>query len=71
MRFVAPVGERNDGNAAAGHEDASHFYIFGFHEFYEVFHYDIDAVLVEISMISEAEQIEFQTLTLYHSAPGM
>lgn len=32
----------------------------------EVFHYDVHAILVESTMIAEAEQVEFQTLALYH-----
>ena len=70
MVFVAPVGKRNDGNTAAGHEYAAHFDIFGIHEFYEVFHYYINAVLMEIPVVAKAEEIEFQAFAFYHLGSG-
>ena len=54
---VAPVGEGYNGNTAARHEDAPHFEVFGLHELYEVFHYYIHAVFVEVAVVAKAEEV--------------
>ena len=40
--------------------------IFRIHKLYKVLHYYVHAILVEISMVSEAEEIQFQTLAFHH-----
>ena len=62
---VVSVGE--DADAAAGSEQTGDLDVFGFHEANEVFHDDIDAIFVEITVIAEREEIEFQTLALHHA----
>ena len=40
--------------------------VLGIHQTDEVFHYNIDAILVESAVIAETEEIELQTLALHH-----
>ena len=60
------IGIRINGDASARGEDTRHLNILRVHQMNEVFHYDVHAILVESTMIAEAEQVEFQTLALYH-----
>ena len=39
------------------------------HQLNQVVHDDVDTVLVEIAVIPEAEQIQFQRLALHHDLP--
>ena len=55
-----------NGDAAARGEDARNLNVFGIHQTDEVFHYNIDAILVESAVIAETEEIELQTLALHH-----
>ena len=66
---AAIVSIRIDGNTSTRSKDAGHFNIFRIHQFNQIFHDNIHTILVEITMISETEQIEFQGLTLHHSLP--
>ena len=60
------VGVWIDADTATWGEDARHLYIFRIHEADKVFHNDIDTILMEVAMIAEREEIEFQTLALHH-----
>ncbi len=64
--FVAVVGERVDGYASTGGEYPFHFYVARVHKLYEVFHYDVYAVFVEVTVVTEREKVEFQALALHH-----
>ena len=64
--LVAVVGERLDGDAATGIEQADDFQILGIHQLDQVLHDDVHAVLVEVAVVTEAEEIEFEALTLHH-----
>ena len=55
-----------NGDAAARGEDARNLNVFGIHQTDEVFHYNIDAILVESAVVAETEEIELQTLALHH-----
>ena len=66
MRLVAPVGKGIDRNTAAGQEIAGDFDVLGIHEFDQILHDDIDAVLMKIAMIAEREEIEFEALAFHH-----
>ena len=55
----AVVAVRVDGESAAGEKFAPYFDIAGMEKLDEVTHDDIHAVLVEITVIAEAEKIEF------------
>ena len=63
----AVVAVRIDADAAAGQEFPPYFDIFRVHGLDEVVHDDVDAVFMEITVIAEAEQIEFQRFTFYHA----
>ena len=49
---------RINGNTASWSKFSPHFNVFRIHQFDKVFHNDIDAILMEISMIAEAEKVE-------------
>ena len=63
---TAVVGIGIDGDAATRGEDACDLDVFGIHQFDEVLHDDVYTVLVEVSVVSEAEKIELETLALDH-----
>ena len=63
---TAVVGVGIDGDAATWGEEAGNLDVFGIHQFDEVFHDDVYAVLVEVSVVSEAEKIELETLAFNH-----
>jgi hypothetical protein len=63
---TAVVGVRIDGDAATRGKEACDLDVFGIHQFDEVLHDDVYAVLVEVSVVSEAEKIELETLALDH-----
>lgn len=54
---VAIVGEGVDRYSSARGEDAFDFDVAGVHESDKVLHYNIDAVLMEITVVSEAEEV--------------
>lgn len=60
------VGKRVDADAAAGCEESGDLNVFWVHKADEVFHDDIDTVLMEVAVIAEAEEIELKALALYH-----
>ena len=61
------VGVGIDADATAGSKQADDLDVFGIHQANEVFKDDVDTVFVEVAMVAEAEQIEFQTLAFHHS----
>ena len=63
---AAIVGVRMDGNASAWGEDASDLDVARIHQLDEVFHDDVDTVLMEVSMTAEREEIELERLRLDH-----
>ena len=40
--------------------------IFGVHQLDQVFHDDVDTIFMEVTMVTEAEEVEFQALALHH-----
>ena len=64
---IRVVGKGVDTDAAAGSEDTRNLDVLGVHEADKVVENDVDAVLVEITMVAEREQIEFQRLGLHHA----
>ena len=64
---IRVVGKGVDTDAAAGREDTRHLDVLGVHEADKVVEDDVDAVLVEIAVVAEREQIEFQRLGLHHA----
>ena len=67
MVSIRVVGKGVDTDAAAGREDTRHLDVLGVHEADKVVEDDVDAVLVEIAVVAEREQIEFQRLGLHHA----
>ncbi len=63
---TAVVGVRIDGDAAARGEEAGDLYVFGIHQLDEILHNLVDAILVEVSVVAETEQIQLQALALDH-----
>ena len=61
------VGVWVDADAATGDEQANDLDVFRIHYLYEVFHDGIDAVLVEISVVAEGEEVELEALALHHA----
>jgi len=68
--WTAVVGVGVDGDAATWGEDAGDLDIFGVHEADEVFHDDVDAVLVEVAVVTETEEVELEALALHHALIG-
>ena len=59
-----------DGDTASGEEFAPDLNIGGLHQLYQVVHYYINAVLMEIPVVAEAEKIELQRFALHHFYTG-
>ena len=66
MLSVAVVGEGLDGDTATGIEQADNLKVFGIHQLDQVLHDDVDAVLMEVAVVAEAEEVELQALALHH-----
>lgn len=67
---TAVVGVGPDADAATRGEDACHLDVFGIHQTDEVLHDDVDAILMEVAMVAEGEEIELQTLGFHHTHIG-
>ena len=70
MIIIAIVGEGLDGDAATGIEQANDLQVFGIHQLDQIFHDDVDAILMEVAVVSEAEEVEFEALALHHQRAG-
>ena len=66
---VGIVGEGVDADAPAGGEDARYLEVLRVHQFDQVFHDDVDTIFVEIAVVAEREEVEFERLRLYHLLP--
>ena len=66
MFVVTVVGEGFDGDATTGIEQAYDLQILGIHQLDQILHDDVDTILVEVTVITEAEEVEFQALALHH-----
>ena len=64
--WTAVVGEGVDADAATRGEEAGDLDVLGVHESHEVFHDDVDAVLVEVAVIAEGEEVKLEALRLDH-----
>ena len=67
---AAVVGVGMDADAATGCEQSQHLDVTRVHQLHEVLHNGVDAILVEIAIVTEGEQIEFQALALHHPFVG-
>ena len=66
----AIVGIGVDADAATGHEEARHLNVLGIHQANQVFHDNVDTVLMKVAMVAEREEIELQALALHHALVG-
>ena len=69
MLGVGIVGEGVDTDTAARRENARYLKVFRVHQLHQVFHDDVDAVFVEVAVVAEGEEIEFERLRLHHLLP--
>ena len=67
---VAIVGKRLDADAATRVKQADDLKVLGFHELDQVLHDDVHAVLVEVAVVAETEEIQLQALALDHAHTG-
>ena len=66
----AVVGIGIDADAAARREEADDLDVLGLHEADKVLHDGVHAVLVEIAVVAETEEVELQALGLHHQLGG-
>ena len=67
---AAVVGIGEDADAAAGGEETGDLDVLGLHEAHEVFHDDIDTVFMEVAVVAEGKEVEFQALAFDHALAG-
>ena len=70
MLLIAVVGEGFDGDAATRVEQPDDLQVSGIHQFHQVFHDDVDTILMEVAMVAEAEKVQFEALALNHAHAG-
>ena len=63
---AAVVGIGINADATTRSKESDDLNILGIHQTNEILHDDIDAILMEITMIAETEEIQLQTLRLHH-----
>ena len=63
---LAVIGKGMNGDAAARCKFAENFDVFRIHQGNQVFHDDVDAVFMEIAVVAEAEEVEFQGFAFHH-----
>ena len=66
---VGIVGEGVDADAASWGEDTRYLEVLRVHQFDQVFHDDVDTIFVEIAVVAEREEVEFERLGLHHLLP--
>ena len=59
-----------DRDAAARGELAPDLDVLGIHQADQILHDDVDAVLMEVAVVAEAEQIQLERLALHHARAG-
>ena len=67
---TAVVGVGVYGDAASGGEDTFHLDVAGVHQLYKVFRDGVHAVLVEVAVVAEREEVQLQALALHHTFVG-
>lgn len=64
--WLAIIAVRIDGDAAARGEFAPDFDVARVHQFDQIVHNDVHAILVEVAVVAEAEQIQLERFALDH-----
>ena len=67
MIAVAIVGKRLDADATTRVEQADDLQILGVHQLDQVLHDDVHAILMEIAVVAETEEVQLQALALDHA----
>ena len=67
---LSVVGVWVDAYSAARGEESDYLDVFGLHQSNQILHDCVHAVLVEVSVVAETEEIEFQTLRFHHQFAG-
>ena len=67
---TAVVGVGIDGDASTGREETDDLDVLGVHQPHQVFHDGVHAVLMEIAVVAEGEEVELQALRLHHALTG-
>jgi len=65
--WTSVVGIGIDADAATGREKTDDFNVLGVHKSDKVLHNRVDTILVEITVITETEEVQFQGLGLHHA----
>ena len=63
---TAVVAVRINGDSPTGSKDAGHLNVFRIHQPDQVLHDNVHTVFMEITVVTETEQIKFQALALHH-----
>ena len=66
MIGVRVVGEWIDTDSSARHEIAGDLKILRIHQFDQIFHDDVHAILMKIAVVAEGEEVELEALALHH-----
>jgi hypothetical protein len=66
MFRISIIGERINADTSAGHEITGYLQVFGIHQPNQILHNDIHAVFMEIPMVTEGKEVEFETFALHH-----
>ena len=65
--WASVIGIRIDADAATWQEESDDLNILGIHQAHKVLHDNVYTIFVEVTMITEGEEIEFQALALDHA----
>ena len=60
--WLSVIGIRIDGDSATRSKQTDDLNILGLHQFHQVLHDSVHTVLMEIPVVTEGEEIEFQAL---------
>ena len=64
------VGKGMDADASTRDEETENLNVAGIHQLDQVIHDNVDAILMEIAMVAEREEVKLETLALHHTAVG-
>ena len=68
--WASVIGIRIDTDAATWQKESDDLNILGIHQAHKVLHDNVYTIFVEVTMITEGEEIEFQALALDHAVTG-
>ena len=68
--WTAIIGVGIYADAATGQEQAVDLDVLRFHQLHQILHNRVHAVLVEVTVITEREEVKLQALALHHPLTG-